>query len=130
MTSVTGQRLRSFATTALGAANEQKSAEGSADIRARVTNARKIQHERYVGEQAFSNPQIMPRLIRQHCQLDAATQTMLERAITKYGLSAHAYDRILKVSRTIADLAGVEKVTSDHIAEAVNYRTLDRNYWQ
>ncbi len=71
-----------------------------------------------------------PRLIRQDCQLDAATQTMLERAITKYGLSARAYDRILKVSRTIADLSGVEKVTSEHIAEAVNYRTLDRNYWQ
>ena len=55
---------------------------------------------------------------------------MLERAITKYGLSARAYDRILKVSRTIADLTGVEQVNSDHIAEAVNYRTLDRNYWQ
>ncbi|MBS1811454.1 MAG: hypothetical protein JST84_25050 [Acidobacteria bacterium] len=55
---------------------------------------------------------------------------MLEHAITKYGLSARAYDRILKVSRTIADLSGVENLTSDHLAEAVNDRTLDRNYWQ
>ncbi len=110
--------------------SEQEAAEGSAEIRARVTAARKIQQERYAGEQVFSNTQMTPRLIRQYCQLDAATQTMLERAITKYGLSARAYDRILKVSRTIADLTGVEQLTSDHIAEAVNYRTLDRNYWQ
>lgn len=110
--------------------SEQEAAEGSADIRARVTNARKIQQERFAGEPVFSNTQMTPRLIRQYCQLDSATQTMLERAITKYGLSARAYDRILKVSRTIADLSGVEQVTSDHIAEAVNYRTLDRNYWQ
>ncbi len=71
-----------------------------------------------------------PRLIRQHCQLAASAQQLLERAMQKYGLSARAYDRILKVSRTIADLSGVEQVSSDHIAEAVNYRTLDRNYWQ
>jgi magnesium chelatase family protein len=110
--------------------SEKEAAEGSVEIRARVTNARKIQQERYAGEPVFSNAQMTPRLIRQHCQLDSSTQTMLERAITKYGLSARAYDRILKVSRTIADLAGVEQVISDHIAEAVNYRTLDRNYWQ
>ena len=110
--------------------SEKEAAEGSAEIRARVTAARQIQQERYAGEQVFSNTQMTPRLIRQYCQLDSATQTMLERAITKYGLSARAYDRILKVSRTIADLMNVENVTSDHIAEAVNYRTLDRNYWQ
>lgn len=68
-----------------------------------------------------------PHLIRQYCQLDSATQTMLERAMMKYGLSARAYDRILKGSRTMADLAGVEQIMSDHIAEAVNYRTLGRN---
>ena len=95
---------------------------------ARVTQAGKIQQERYAGEQISSNTQMTPRLIRQYCQLDSATQTML--AITKYGLSARAYNRILKVSRTIADLAGLEQVNSAPIAEAVNYRTLDRNYWQ
>jgi magnesium chelatase family protein len=70
-----------------------------------------------------------PRLIRKHCQLGASTQTLLERAIMKYGLSARAYDRILKVSRTIADLAGKEPITEPHISEAVQYRTLDRNFW-
>jgi len=57
------------------------------------------------------------------------TQTLLERAITKWGLSARAYDRILKVSRTIADLAGKEQIAEPHISEAVQYRTLDRNFW-
>ena len=110
--------------------SEQEAAEGSAEIRARVKQARQLQQERYAGENVFCNAQMTPRLLRKYCQLEVATQTMLERAITKYGLSARAYDRILKVSRTIADLEGVEQVSGDHIAEAVNFRTLDRNYWQ
>jgi magnesium chelatase family protein len=71
-----------------------------------------------------------PRLIRQHCRLEAASQQLLERAMLKYGLSARAYDRVLKVSRTIADLEGAERVSEAHISEAVQYRTLDRSYWQ
>jgi magnesium chelatase family protein len=104
--------------------------EGSEQIRARVEAARKVQHARYAGEHVFSNAQMTPRLIRKYCALRPATQTLLERAINKYGFSARAYDRILKVSRTIADLAGDEDVQDQHISEAVNYRTLDRTYWQ
>ena len=70
-----------------------------------------------------------PRLIRRYCRIDAESETMLEHAMTRLGLSARAYDRILKVSRTIADLEGSEDITSPHVAEAVGYRSLDRTYW-
>src|SRR6185295_8691223 len=108
----------------------QESGESSTEIRERVIGARKIQQQRFAGEPVYCNAQMSPRLIRKHCQLDAASQQLLERAIMKYGLSARAYDRILKVSRTIADLEGREQITEQHISEAVNYRTLDRNFWQ
>lgn len=78
----------------------------------------------------FCNAQMPPRLIRKYCQLDAQSQQLLERAMMKLGLSARAYDRILKVSRTIADLEGMEQIVEKHISEAVQYRTLDRTYWQ
>jgi len=71
-----------------------------------------------------------PRLIRKYCQLAPTPQTLLERAIIRWGLSARAYDRILKVSRTIADLDGVEEIVEKYISEAVQFRTLDRNFWQ
>ena len=70
-----------------------------------------------------------PRLIRKYCQLSPSSQQLLERAIMKLGLSARAYDRILKMSRTIADLEGVGQIAEKHISEAVQYRTLDRNFW-
>ncbi|HKE05634.1 MAG TPA: YifB family Mg chelatase-like AAA ATPase [Blastocatellia bacterium] len=108
----------------------QEAAEGSDEIRERVNHARKLQQERFVGEPAYCNAQMTPRLIRKHCQLGAGPQTLLERAITRWGLSARAYDRILKVSRTIADLGGKEQITEQHISEAVQYRTLDRNFWR
>ena len=104
--------------------------EGSAEIRERVNRARKVQQQRFTGEHVYSNAQMTPRLIRKHCLLSQSSQTLLERAINKYGLSARAYDRILKVSRTIADLTGVERIADEHISEAVQYRTLDRNFWQ
>jgi magnesium chelatase family protein len=107
----------------------QEAAEGSAEIRERVGRARRLQQERFVGEPVYCNAQMTSRLIRKHCQLGAGTQTLLERAITKWGLSARAYDRILKVSRTVADLAGKEQIAEPHISEAVQYRTLDRNFW-
>jgi magnesium chelatase family protein len=70
-----------------------------------------------------------PRLIRKHCAIDAASKSLLENAITRLGLSARAYDRILKVSRTLADLEGKEKIESAHVGEAIQYRSLDRNFW-
>jgi magnesium chelatase family protein len=108
----------------------QESGEGSAEIRARVIAARQIQHERFAGEHIYCNAQMPPRLIRKYCQLAPSSQQLLERAIMKLGLSARAYDRILKVSRTIADLEGVEQISDRHISEAVQYRSLDRTYWQ
>jgi magnesium chelatase family protein len=104
-------------------------AEDSAAIRRRVIHARQRQRERLAGEGIFSNAAMTPRLIRTYCRIDAESETMLERAMSRLGLSARAYDRILKVSRTIADLEGTEAIQSSHVAEAVHYRSLDRTYW-
>ena len=103
--------------------------EGSADIRARVLSARARQHARFEGSRLFANAQMTPRLIRRHCRLDAEGERLLEQAMTRQGLSARAYDRILKVSRTIADLEASDDVLPRHVAEAVGYRSLDRTYW-
>ena len=70
-----------------------------------------------------------PRLIRQYCRIDAESEQMLERAMTRIGLSARAYDRILKVSRTIADLNSSESIATEHVSEAIQYRTFDRTLW-
>jgi magnesium chelatase family protein len=110
--------------------SEKEAAEGSAEIRERVNRARRIQLARFEGEKIFCNAQMTPRLIRRHCHLPESAQQMLERAINRLGLSARAYDRILKVSRTLADLDGRGQVEEKDISEAVQYRSLDRNYWQ
>jgi len=104
-------------------------AEDSAAIRARVISARRRQRERFAGEGIFSNAAMTPRLIRKYCRIDHESETMLERAMTRLGLSARAYDRILKVSRTIADLEDSQEIQSCHVSEAVHYRSLDRTYW-
>jgi magnesium chelatase family protein len=103
--------------------------EASAEIAARVTQARRIQQERFHRERIYSNAQMPPRLIRQHCEIGEDSRKHLEYAMTKMGLSARAYDRILKVSRTIADLDHCEQIQARHISEAIQYRSLDRNYW-
>ena len=103
--------------------------ECSADIRQRVIQARARQRKRLCGEKIFSNSAMTPRLIRLYGRIDSDSELMLERAMTRLGLSARAYDRILKVSRTIADLEGSEEIRSPHVAEAVGYRSLDRTYW-
>ena len=103
--------------------------EGSADIRARVIHARERQLERLRGDGIFANAQMASRHIRRHCRLDAESERMLESAMTRQGLSARAYNRILKVSRTIADLDAAEYIRPAHVAEAVGYRSLDRTYW-
>jgi len=103
--------------------------DSSATIRSRVISARERQLKRFAGEKIFSNAAMTPRMIRRHCRIDAESEQMLERAMTRLGLSARAYDRILKVSRTIADLDGFDEIRSTHVSEAVGYRSLDRTYW-
>jgi magnesium chelatase family protein len=104
--------------------------EDSSQIRERVARARLIQRERFQTEEGvYSNAQMTPRLIRRFCSVDAESERMLESAMTRLGLSARAYDRILKVSRTIADLAESAEIQPGHVAEAVGYRSLDRTYW-
>jgi magnesium chelatase family protein len=103
--------------------------EDSASIRERVVRARAAQGERLRGDGIFSNSQMSSRHIRRHCRLDAEGERLLETAMARLGLSARAYDRILKVSRTIADLEGVAEIRPPHVAEAVGYRSLDRTYW-
>ena len=107
----------------------EESAESSADIRARVGRARGLQLERFKKDGIYANAQMSTRLIRRHCAIDEASEKLLEMAMTRMGLSARAHDRILKVGRTIADLEGVPAIKSTHIAEAVQYRSLDRTYW-
>jgi len=104
-------------------------ADSSVTIRDRVINARQRQLRRLKGERIFANSAMTPRMIRTHCQIDTPSERMLESAMTRLGLSARAYDRILKVSRTIADLEGSDKINSTHVSEAVGYRSLDRTYW-
>ncbi len=105
------------------------SGDKSADIRARVNAARAIQRARYSGDGIFCNAQMNSKLLRKYCQMDLASQEQMQNAIDKLGYSARVFDRILKVSRTIADLEGLPNITSDHISEAIQYRTLDRKYW-
>jgi magnesium chelatase family protein len=105
--------------------------ESSAQIRERVVRAREIQLNRFAaaGERNYSNAQMGSRRIRTYCDLGTESERMLERAMQQQGLSARAHDRILKVARTIADLEGNPQIEGKHIAEAIQYRTLDRTYW-
>ena len=106
-------------------------AEGSAQIRDRVMAAREHQRKRFskAGEKIYANAQMTTRQIRTHCELGADAERLLERAMQQQGLTARAHDRILKVARTIADLEGAEHLAVSHLAEAIQYRTLDRSYW-
>jgi magnesium chelatase family protein len=104
--------------------------EASAQIRARVVTARKIQHLRFAGKPKVTcNARMGARELKAFCEVDEATRDLLKHAMTEYNLSARAYDRILKVARTIADLRGAEKISSDDISEAIQYRSLDRQLW-
>ena len=104
-------------------------AESSAEIKKRVDRAREIQNERYRTSNIVSNARITPAKLAEFCPIDDKGVVLLKNAFERLGLSARAYDRIVKVSRTIADLAGSEVIRSEHIAEAVQYRSLDRKYW-
>jgi magnesium chelatase family protein len=105
--------------------------ESSASIRARVMQARQLQLDRFSSsrEKLYCNAQMAPRHIRASCQLSADCERLLERAMSQQGLTARAHDRILKVARTIADLEGQSAIQPKHIAEAIQYRSLDRSFW-
>jgi magnesium chelatase family protein len=110
--------------------SEKRICESSTEIRIRVTEARKIQEERFKEQpEIHCNAQMTSKLLRKHCEIDSACQALIKNAMQKLGLSARAYDRILKVSRTIADLEKSENITTTHLAEAIQYRSLDREGW-
>ena len=104
-------------------------AESSAVIRARVNAARKLQQERYRDRGIFSNARLTPALLRECCPMTDRASALLRGAFDRLGLSARAYDRVLKVARTIADLDTAEVIDTVHIAEAIQHRSLDRKYW-
>lgn len=109
-------------------ANKSKE-ESSKEIKFRVNKARKIQEKRYKEYNIYSNSELTPNLIEKYCHLDEASKSMLEKAFEKLNLSSRAYSRILKVARTIADLNGKENITINEIAEAIQYRSLDKKYF-
>ena len=109
--------------------NYENKEETSSQIKERVNNARKIQLERYKKEGIYSNSQLTPKMLSKYCALGKEEKTLLEQAFNSLGLSARAHGRILKVARTIADLDSKENIEVAHIAEAIQYRSLDKKYW-
>ncbi|MGI9551387.1 MAG: YifB family Mg chelatase-like AAA ATPase, partial [Aurantibacter sp.] len=110
--------------------SEDRKGEGSVEIRKRVTAAREIQTLRFEGRnKVHYNSQMNSKQIRNYCKLDKASMELLKNAMERLNLSARAYDRILKVARTIADLENSEALNGNHIGEAIQYRSLDREGW-
>ncbi len=110
--------------------SEQRKGESSEVIRNRVLAARKIQQERYKKHQGiYSNAQLPPKLIEEYCKVDKTGELILKNAVDRLGFSARSYARILKVARTIADLSGEKNILAQHLAEAIQYRSLDREGW-
>ena len=106
---------------------QEGQAESSRTIQRRVAASRAVQSGRFKRAKIYCNAQMSSRHIKAHCRIDPASRALLESAIDKFGLSARAFNRILKISRTIADLAAAGNIESSHVAEAIQYRTLDRN---
>ncbi len=108
---------------------KQESSESSVVIKERVNRARELQRKRYQNRGIYSNAQLTPAMMEEFCQVTPDGKELLKQAFENLGLSARAHDRILKVARTIADLAGSETIEAVHVAEAIQYRSLDRKFW-
>ena len=104
--------------------------EISAEIRIRVNQAREVQRQRYKGENIICNSQLNDRNLIKYCRLDASSAKIIEAAMNRMNLTARAYVRLLKVARTIADLAGSDAIGADHISEAIQYRSIEGKYWR
>ena len=102
----------------------------SHEMREQVMAARQRQTERFAKVRTRYNAQMSSREVREFCQLDRAGLELLKQMVGEFGMSARAYDKVLRVARTIADLESAARVSEDHIQEAINYRLLDRQYWQ
>ena len=110
--------------------NEKSHSETSNEVRKRVDIARKIQNERYKNYGIYSNSELNNNLIEEYCKINEESKVILKKAFDKLGLSVRAYHKILKVARTIADLEQSENILTNHVAEAIQYRSLDRKYWK
>lgn len=108
----------------------RENGESSGSIRSRVVQARNIQTKRYASNKdIYSNSQLTPKLQKKHCEIDSSGEALLKNAVERLGFSARSYARILKVARTIADLEASENIATHHLAEAIQYRSLDRDGW-
>lgn len=110
--------------------SDKASGTNSETMREVVLASREIQQQRFVGQPAMVNGKMSPKQIRQYCKLETDAENMMKMAMEEMGFSARAHDKILRVARTIADLDRQERISAVHVSEAINYRTLDRNYWQ
>ena len=110
--------------------SSKKLGTSSETIREQVVAARKAQLERFEGSSILYNAQMTSRQIREYCPLDAECMNLLKISVNEMGLSARAHDKVLRLSRTIADIDASDQIKIEHLSEAVNYRMLDRNLWQ
>ena len=110
--------------------SDSKSGTSSEQMRAQVIHARKRQKDRFQGRTTRVNGKMKPPEIRRFCRLNTDAERLLKAAMEEMGLSARAHDKILRIGRTIADLDDSEEIQAEHLSEAINFRTLDRNYWQ
>ena len=108
---------------------DKKEAESSAEIKVRINKVREIQRKRFLGDGILTNAEMTENLIKKYCAIDEQSERLLKMAFERLNLSARGTSRILKVARTIADLDGSENIKSSHLAEAIQYRQLDRRYY-